>query len=135
MRVLAKAGHAPFAGALNRGDVDHAVAEALGAGRVDLPPFGDVDDIAERTVREAYAAAACIIVCETPFGRPNVPNLRAALDSGRPLVLVGEMGEERDFTGGEARRLWGDAIARGAARVDTESAAVGTLEHLIEAEA
>jgi iron complex transport system ATP-binding protein len=134
MRRLAKAGHAVFAGALNRGDVDHAVAEAIGAGRVDLPPFGEIGAGAERSVREAYERAACVVVCETPFGRPNLPNLRAALGSGRPLVLVGEMGAERDFTGGEAVRLWGEALARGAERVDTESGALDALARRCGAE-
>lgn len=123
MRRLAKAGHAVFAGALNRGDVDHAVAEAIGADCVDLPPFGEIGPDAERRTREGYGHVACVIVCETPFGRPNLPNLRAALDSGRPLVLVGEMDGGRDFTGGQALELWHAALAAGAQRVPTEAEA------------
>jgi iron complex transport system ATP-binding protein len=128
MRQLAKAGHAVYAGALNRGDVDHAVAEAIGAGRVDLPPFGEIGEADECAVREGYARSACVIVCETPFGRPNLPNLRAAVRSGRPLFLIGEMNGGRDFTGGEAHRLWDEALGAGAVRVETESEALAALE-------
>lgn len=130
MRRLAKAGHGVFAGALNRGDVDHAVAEVIGAGRIDLPPFGEIGEADERLVREAYARSACVIVCETPFGRPNLPNLRAAIECGRPLVLVGAMDDGRDFTGGDARRLWDDALAAGAPRVLTGTEAVEVAARL-----
>jgi iron complex transport system ATP-binding protein len=82
MGQLARAGFPIVAGALNRGDVDHAVAETIGARYVDLPPFAEVDAAAEEAVRDAYAQAACVAVCRTPFGRPNVPNLRAALAAG-----------------------------------------------------
>lgn len=135
MRQLAKAGHGVFAGALNRGDVDHAVAEAIGAGRVDLPPFGEIGEADERTTREGYERSACVIVCETPFGRPNLPNLRAALGSGRPLVLIGQMAEARDFTGGQARQLWDEALSRGAERVDSESEALEALARRLGTEA
>ncbi|MBF4508896.1 MAG: ABC transporter ATP-binding protein [Aeromicrobium sp.] len=130
MRRLAIAGHGLFAGALNRGDVDHAVAEAVGAGRVDLPPFGEIGPDDARRVRDGYAAAACVVVCETPFGRPNLPNLEAAVASARPLVLVGEMGEDRDFTGGRARGLWDAALAAGAVRVATETDALAAVERI-----
>jgi hypothetical protein len=115
--------------------VDHAVAEAVGAGRVDLPPFGEIGHDDARRVRDGYAAAACVVVCETPFGRPNLPNLEAAVASARPLVLVGEMGEDRDFTGGRARGLWDAALAAGAVRVATETDALAAVERLTGTEA
>ncbi|MBN2848379.1 MAG: ABC transporter ATP-binding protein [Coriobacteriia bacterium] len=124
LRRLALAGYPVFAGALNRGDVDYAVAEAVGAGIVALPPFGEIDDAAAARVAEGYAACVRIIVCETPFGSANLPNLEQAVRSGRPLVLVGSFGEDRDYAHGEARRLWDEALARGAMRVDTEEEAL-----------
>jgi iron complex transport system ATP-binding protein len=134
MRQLVLAGHRVAAGALNRGDVDQAVAEALGAGYVALPPFGEVDDLSARRVLDSYRDAACIVVCPTPFGRANLPNLQAALDSARPLVLLGEFGEDRDFTGGEARRLWDEALARGAERADSEYEALAIVKRYAAAE-
>lgn len=131
MRELMRAGYDVTAGALNRGDVDQAVAEALGARHVALPPFGEIDGTAEDAVRRAYADARCVVVCPTPFGRSNLPNLRAALESGRPLVLVGDMTTDRDFSGGEATQLWLRAVDGGATLVASEQdvpAIVGSID-------
>lgn len=128
MRQLVLAGHPVTAGALNRGDVDRSVAEALGADFVDLPPFGEMDERATQAVAKSFAEAACIVVCPTPFGRANLPNLHAAVASGRPLVLVGPMGPDRDFAGGAARRLWDEAIDRGAVEVQSEAEALAIVE-------
>lgn len=121
MRRLALAGHPLYAGALNRGDIDHAVAGAVGAGMVELPAFGEVDDATARNVCTGYEGCTCVVVCETPFGGANLPNLQAALDSGRPLILVGEMDDERDYAHGRARAVWARALERGAQRVDSEA--------------
>lgn len=135
MRRLALAGHPLFVGALNRGDIDHAVAEAVGASVVELPAFGEVDDAAEREVRAAYEACACVVVCETPFGTANLRNLEAAVMSGRPLVLVGTMDEKRDFARGAARELWARAVDAGAMRVESETEVPGAIERQRDAEA
>ena len=127
MRRLALAGHPLFVGALNRGDVDHAVAGAVGAGMVELPAFGEVDEAAEREVRAAYEDCACVVVGDTPFGTANLRNLEAAVMSGRPLVLVGEMDEGRDYTHGRARALWDRALDAGAQTVDSETDVLGAL--------
>jgi hypothetical protein len=44
------------------------------------------------------------------------------------------MTAERDFTGGEATRLWDEALAGGAVRVDSEADALDAVERLTEAE-
>jgi len=134
MRQLALAGHPLYAGALNQGDVDQAVAEAVGAEIEPLPAFGQIGEAEAACVREGYGRCACVVVCPTPFGGANLPNLEAALSSGRPLVLVGGMDGGRDFTGGVATRLWETALARGAVRVDTQSEAAGAVERLIRTE-
>ena len=135
MRELMRAGYEVTAGALNRGDVDQAVAEALGAHHVMLPPFGEIDAEPAAAVRGAFASARCVIVCPTPFGRSNLPNLVAAIESGRPLVLVGDMGADRDFAGGEASRLWAEAVGKGAMRAAGESDVPAIVESLGEGEA
>ncbi len=127
MRRLAQAGVRMSCGALSEGDVDFAVASALGADLVTLPPFGEIDATAEERVRSAYAVCSACVVCETPFGRANVANLRAVVASGAPLVLVGEMTQERDYSGGEATALWAEAIAAGARRVSDDGAAFSAV--------
>jgi len=127
LRRLALAGVRATCGALSEGDVDFAVATALGADVVALPPFGEIDADAEERVTGVFASAAAVVVCNTPFGRANVGNLRAAVRSGARLVLVGEMTTERDFTGGAARALWDEAVAAGALRVSTDGDALEAL--------
>ncbi|MDI6901017.1 MAG: ABC transporter ATP-binding protein [Anaerosomatales bacterium] len=134
MRRLALAGVGLHVGALNRGDVDRAVAEALGVDHLDLPPFGEVDEAAERAVRAAYSSADACVVCATPFGRANLGNLRAATEAGRPLVLIGDMGPERDYAGGEATRLWERATDAGALRVHSDDDAFEALRSLLDDE-
>ncbi|MGB4441321.1 MAG: ABC transporter ATP-binding protein [Coriobacteriia bacterium] len=128
MRDLMRTGYDVAAGALNRGDVDQAVAEALGVRHAALPPFGEIDADAQEAVRRAYAEARCVVVCPTPFGRSNLPNLRAAFESGRPLVLVGDMTPDRDFSGGEATDLWLRAVDGGATIVASESDVLAIVE-------
>ncbi|MBN2405239.1 MAG: ABC transporter ATP-binding protein [Coriobacteriia bacterium] len=124
MRSLALRGVSVAAGALNCGDVDQAVAVTLGADHIDLPAFGEMAPEAELAVRQRYAGCSCVIVAPTPFGRANVGNLRAALQSGVPLILMGEMSAERDFSGGQATSLWEQAVDGGAVRVGTDAEAL-----------
>jgi len=99
-----------------------------------LPPFGQIGHAEAARVRASYTGCACVVICPTPFGGANLPNLEAALSSGRPLVLVGGMDGDRDFTGGVASRLWETAVTRGAVRVDTEAEVAGAVERLIRTE-
>lgn len=131
MRRLVLAGYDVSCAALNVGDSDHSVAAALGLDRVDLPPFAVIDHEAkERVVQLASRADACV-VCETPFGRANLANLEAVVSSGRPVMLVGELTQDRDFAQGDASRLWRMALDAGAAHARDESEALAVLEQLV----
>ena len=56
-----------------------------------------------------------LVVCDAPFGPGNVANLRLALEAARagvPTYVVEQVPmPERDFTGGEATRLWSELRA------------------------
>jgi iron complex transport system ATP-binding protein len=110
MRRLTLAGYEVLAAALNVGDVDEGVAAALGLERVTLPPYGSIDPEARLGVAALASRANAVVVTAVPFGSANVENLRVALESERPLVLVGEIAG-RDYTGGEATRLWQQALS------------------------
>lgn len=131
LRKFALAGVRTTCGALNQGDVDQSVAIALGAARVDLPPFGEIDTDAEELVRQAYARATLVVVTDTPFGRANVGNLRAALAADVPLVLIGDISDERDYSGGEATALWMRALDAGAIRVGDEAEALSVSMRML----
>ena len=131
MRRLTLSGYEVMTAALNVGDVDEAVAVALGLERVTLPPYGAIDDAACSRVTELASSADAIVVCAVPFGSANVDNLRIAAAARRPLVLVGGI-DGRDYTGGQAKRIWDEAAAvEGTRRVPDDTSAEEALRELL----
>ncbi len=123
LRTLYLGGYEVVVGALSRGDVDEAVAHALGLQCVVLPAFGEVDEVAERAVAGIAGTADTIVVAETPFGRANLGNLRALRGYAARALFVGALDHERDFAGGEATALADGLIEAGATIFgDTDSA-------------
>ena len=118
LRRLVLKGWVVTAGALNVGDADATLAEALGLEYAPIPPFAPMD--AEAAVRCAQLAdaAEAIVVCEVPFGHGNIDNLLVGVRAGRPVVLVGDI-SHRDFAGGAAAAYWAEALAAGARVVET----------------
>jgi iron complex transport system ATP-binding protein len=116
MRALAELGYEVTAGALHATDTDAVVAERLNLARITVPPFSVVDDETRREVVAMMRRATVIVVCDSPFGPGNVGNLHAALEAaeaGVEMILLDEIPiQERDFTGGEASRLWGQLEER-----------------------
>ncbi len=133
LRRLALARIGAHCGALNRGDLDHAVARALNMDLIELPPFAEMDADVEARVMGAYAGCVAVVVSATPFGRANIGNLRAAVTAGVPIVLVGAMTPDRDYAAGEARRLWTEALAVGATAVADEAAVMEVIEDICRA--
>ncbi len=129
MRRLALAGYTVRAAALNRGDVDQAVAETLGIEYAVLPPFGEITPDAEERVRELASSSDAVLVAEVPFGRANLGNLRVAVSAARPLVFVNGFNESRDYCEGQAIALVREAMHRGAHTATFEAAldAIGSV--------
>lgn len=127
MRRLVIGGWTVTAGALNGGDADAEIARALGIHYIELPPFAPMDPTAEESVRHLAGEADVVLVCEVPFGHGNVGNLRAAVESHSPAVLLGRI-EERDFTDGEAGRWWRRALESGATVVESGEDPLPVLE-------
>ena len=132
MRRLYLAGWRVTAGALNAGDADAMLADALGIRYVPLAPFAPMDADALGEATALAAAADAIVVCDVPFGHGNVGNLEAAVRAGRPLVLVGDI-VGRDFTSGNAEALWAEALAAGAREVGAASEVDAALEAIMAA--
>ena len=112
MRRLTLEGWQVSSGALNIGDADQVMAEALRVDYAQIPPFAPMDSESAITTAKLAEAADAIVVCEVPFGRGNVDNLLVAVRAGRPLVLVGDIAG-RDFAGGAAASYWAEALAAG----------------------
>jgi iron complex transport system ATP-binding protein len=110
MRALAEAGFDVSVGVLHGTDTDQDVAERLNLLRVSVPPFSEIDEEAADECLALARSASLLVVADAPYGPGNVANLRVALLAARagvPTLLLEQvpMGE-RDFTGGEATRLW-----------------------------
>ena len=127
MRMLAERGLQVTAGVLHATDSDATVAGRLGAPRVTVPPFSEIDPESAARCRALAAAADAVVVCDAPFGAANVENLRVALAAARDgvalVVLEASPIGDRDFTGGEATALWAELTAR-ALLVAADAAAV-----------
>ncbi len=131
MRRLVLGGWTVTGAALNQGDADATLAEALGIEYARIEPFAPMN--AEAAVRVAKLAEEvdAIVVCEVPFGHGNVDNLLIAVRAGRPLVLVGDI-EGRDYAGGAAASYWIEAVRdRGAVVVPSLDEVPAALEELL----
>jgi iron complex transport system ATP-binding protein len=117
MRRLVLAGWTVSAGALNAGDADATLADAVGIEYPRIPPFAPMDAASAIHAAQLADRAQAVVVCEVPFGHGNIDNLLVAVRAGKPLVLVGEI-TGRDFSGGAAQAYWTEALAAGAVRVD-----------------
>jgi iron complex transport system ATP-binding protein len=118
LRRLVLRGWTVTAGALNAGDADATLAEALGLEYAPIPPFAPMDAAAAVACARLAEAADAIVVCEVPFGHGNVDNLLVSVRAGKPLVLVGDIAG-RDFAGGAAASYWVEAVDGGALVVST----------------
>lgn len=106
------------AGVLNALDSDLELATSLGIPTIAEAPFAPVSAESARLLRERLRAADLVVVTGVDFGPGNVENLRAVAEAGRPTYLLGAPMAERDFTSGEASRLYAQMVASGAVRTD-----------------
>jgi iron complex transport system ATP-binding protein len=118
LEYLAAVGCEVSAGVLNVTDSDQQVAERLNLPRVEEAPFSDISPEAHKQNCDLARAADVVVVCSIPFGHGNSANLeaaKAALLAGRKVLLAANPPiEARDFTGGEASRIYRDLISLGA---------------------
>lgn len=110
MRALAERGYEVTVGVLHATDTDAVVAERLNLERVSVPPFSEVDERSLEEALDLMRRAAVVIVADAPYGPGNLANLQAALRvalEGTRVVLLEQVPmRERDFTDGEATRIW-----------------------------
>jgi iron complex transport system ATP-binding protein len=129
--VLDAAGFTVSTGALSEGDADLETARQLGIDAVTTPPFAPVDDAAEAAVRDRVRAADATVVSDVEVGAGNLPNLRAAAEADR-LVLVEERSfVDRNYAGDEARGVYESLRER--ARVVDSGDVLGAVDAALEA--
>ncbi|MCX7992136.1 MAG: heme ABC transporter ATP-binding protein [Fimbriimonadales bacterium] len=112
--ALLSAGWRVSTGVLNLLDTDEEIARALHLEHITEQPFSPISDEAYRRAQAVVANAQAVIIADAPFGHGNLRNLELALwaqEQGIPVfALATRPIHERDFTGGNATRLW-DALS------------------------
>jgi iron complex transport system ATP-binding protein len=106
MYELQRAGFTVTACALGSGDTDRRAADILGISYVPTPAFGGIDNAAHEAHKRLVADADAVILCETPFGANNLRNLEAIQHTSRIIALERGSFTGRDFTGGQASRIY-----------------------------
>jgi len=102
------------AGVLNEGDTDAESAAMLSIPYISEAPFSAISEASGVAAQSLARAADLIVVTDVPFGQANLANLQTACllaEEGKPVFLLSEPDiSTRDFTGGEAGKLWGRMI-------------------------
>lgn len=116
--LLANHGYELTAGVLNAGDIDWEVARFLELKVTEEAPFCSISKHNhEENLKLIQSADACVMA-SIPFGRGNLKNLEAAVyarEWGKPVILLEEQRiEERDFTDGQAVRIYNELKEKGA---------------------
>jgi iron complex transport system ATP-binding protein len=118
MKILTDEGYSVTAGVLNTLDTDYETAHLLGIPVAGEAPFSPITDSAHAANLEMINKSNAVIVTSIPFGHGNVRNLEAAkvaLEKGIPTFIIDEVPvEDRDFTKGEAKRLFTELKRKGA---------------------
>ncbi|HTX44603.1 MAG TPA: heme ABC transporter ATP-binding protein, partial [Methanocella sp.] len=125
--TLRSKGYNVTAGVLNVLDSDHDAAAQLGIKTASEAPFSPITPESYALALEMMKKADTIVVADVPFGWGNLKNLQAVLEASKPVVLVDNAEEERDYTGGEAARMLERIKAAGAIVVKDEDALMEAL--------
>ena len=131
MKILTDEGYSVTAGVLNMLDTDHETADLLGIPVAGEAPFSSITDTAHAANLEMINKSNAVVLTSIPFGRGNVRNLeaaRAALEKGISTFIIDEVPiEDRDFTKGEAKRLFTELKRVGAISVKNQDELLARL--------
>jgi iron complex transport system ATP-binding protein len=131
MKILTDEGYSVTAGVLNMLDTDHETAHLLGIPVAGEAPFSSITDTAHTANLEMINKSNAVILTSIPFGRGNIRNLeaaRSALDREIPTFIIDEVPvEDRDFTKGEAKKLFTELKRMGAIFVKSQDELLSQL--------
>lgn len=134
MAALVSAGYAVTAGVVNLLDSDEQGAHEMGVELVVEAPFTPISEESIQQLREVVGACRAVVVGPAWIGHGNLANLHVvmeALQRGASVILAGTDLEGRDFTDGEASRIWAELISMGAQVVGSPDQAVAILQERI----
>ncbi|GBC92951.1 Iron(3+)-hydroxamate import ATP-binding protein FhuC [bacterium HR15] len=125
-------------GVLNLLDTDEEAARALNIEILSEEPFSPISEGAYRRALERVQRSQAVVLTDAPFGQGNLRNLQLALfaqQAGIPVyALASRPIEERDFTNGEATRLWHALQQAGAQMFPDQPSLLNALQQAISRE-
>jgi iron complex transport system ATP-binding protein len=127
--TLRSRGYNVTAGVLNVLDSDYDAAVQLSIKTVSEAPFSPITPESYARALDMMMRADAIVISDVPFGWGNLKNLQAVIEASgsKPVMLVENQNEERDFTGGEAARMLERIKASGAIIVKDDEALIEAL--------
>ncbi len=129
--TLLAAGWRVSTGVLNLLDTDEEIARALRLTHITEQPFSPISDRAYQQAQRVIQTADAVLIADAPFGHGNLRNLELALwaqAQGVPVyALATRPIEQRDFTNGEATRLWNALLTGGMLTAASLDAAMARL--------
>ncbi|MDI6888162.1 MAG: ABC transporter ATP-binding protein [Methanocellales archaeon] len=117
MHLLIEKGHQVTAGVLNAIDTDHETHQRLGIPIVSEAPFSPISCEMHEANLGLIDQADVVVLTNIPFGYGNLKNLEAAelALENKPVLLIEETPiEQRDFTHGEAKKIYTRLKSNGA---------------------
>jgi iron complex transport system ATP-binding protein len=106
MNELVEDGYHISLGVINVGDSDYITAKALELDVVEEKPFSHITEESYEKNLELIKQAHYVILTNIPIGFANMKNLEAAGEAKNLIIIEQEPIEERDYTGGEATKLY-----------------------------
>jgi iron complex transport system ATP-binding protein len=97
-------------GVINILDTDAEICQELGIDSILEAPFSPISETNFQKNLEMIDSSSVVVMCPVPFGSGNLANLKAlfyAQENNKITIMINEPPIElRDFTDGEATRLW-----------------------------
>ena len=106
MNQLVEDGYNVSLGVINVGDSDYTTAKALELDAVEEKPFSHITEESYEKNLELIRQVDYVILTNIPIGFANIKNLKAAEQAENLIIIEKEPIEDRDYTGGEAIKLY-----------------------------
>jgi len=129
MNELVENGYKISLGVINIGDSDYITAKALELDIVEEKPFSPITKENYEKNLELIKQADYVILTNIPIGFANIKNLKAAGEAQNLIIVEKEPIEKRDYTEGEAIKLYHELKAN-AALVKNSHAVLDTLKSM-----
>jgi len=131
MKVLLDEGYSVTAGVLNVLDTDFETADFLKIPVTTEAPFSPITEKVHNANLDMIRKASTVVLTSVPFGFGNLQNLEAArkaLASGVPTYVIEEVPiAQRDFTRGQAKKLFKELKSQGAIFVKNKNELLSLL--------